>query len=634
MGKIKLLDESIINKIAAGEVIDRPASIVKELVENSVDADSNAITIEIEEGGKSLIRVSDNGCGISDDDIEHVFQRHATSKIKSSEDLFDIYTLGFRGEAMASIAAVSEIELTTCTSNTNTGCYLRIKGGKIIDKKSLGFPEGTSISVRNLFYNTPARFKFLKSDLSEQGQIADIVQKLALSNSTISIKLIMNGKTILHTPGNGDLLSVIHCIYGKKISKNMLLLEYKNQIVNIDGFIGKPEISKGNSTFIIFSVNNRVIKNRMLIEAVRQAYKTLLMNNKFPFAIINIDIKTDKIDVNVHPTKAEIKFSDDRAIFNTIYVAVKNCLNTSDLLFGNDTMYNSDSSFKTKATNNAERTNEQYEQQKFSTSHITANDETYKNITPVFEQQLLSKNITKLPYSDNTETIYSSLESNNNDNKSFVKEHIVVDSINNDKTKSGENKSKGLPDLRIIGQLFSTYILTQSSDSFYIIDQHAAHERIMYEYLLKKHDTGDITIQQLLMPIVLELSPKEVALLNNSFSLFQNLGFELEWFGDNSIAIRSIPIIMGEPCSGEFFSDIIADIESDNKKHSSPKEKMIVNMSCKSSIKAGDKLSIEEMEELIKRLALTNEPSTCPHGRPTIISMSLLEIEKKFKRVL
>ncbi len=628
MGRIKLLDEATINKIAAGEVIEKPASIVKELVENSIDAGATAISVEITEGGKSFISVSDNGCGISEEDLGSVFERHATSKIEDSDDLFSILTLGFRGEAMASIAAVSEVELKTKSEEDTSGYYMLVKGGNILEKNAVGLPVGTSITVRNLFFNTPARLKFLKSDISEQGYIVDIVEKLALSNTAISFKLTVNNKPVLHTPGNGDMLSVIHCIYGKNIAKSMLPLDYKSEHITIDGYIGKPEIAKGNSTFIILSVNNRVIKNRMLIEAVRQAYKTMLMNNKFPFAILNININTDKIDVNVHPTKAEIKFTDERAIFNTLYVAIRNCLNTSDLTFGTIEP-DIPKAVEAPAVNQAERVSEEkdrYVQQRMTEDIIPSNigcgiDKKDFNTTSRLSAELFSP---KRPEAFPEPEI------------EVIKKPCITNSykVNNDLDVKFDNDNRRLPDLQIVGQLFKTYILAQSGDSFYMIDQHAAHERITYEYLMDKYDTGDITIQQLLLPLVLELSPKETALLTGNFLIFQKLGFELEWFGDNTIAIRSIPIIMGEPCSGEFFSDILSTIEGESKQLDAVKEKIIISMSCKNSIKAGDSLSLDEINELVSRLGQTKSPFTCPHGRPTIITMTNYELEKKFKRII
>ncbi|MDF2839497.1 MAG: mutL [Clostridia bacterium] len=623
MGKIKLLDEATINKIAAGEVIERPSSIVKELVENSIDAKAAAITIEINNGGKSFISVSDNGSGIVSDDLDHVFERHATSKIDDAEDLFHIFTLGFRGEAMASIAAISEVEMQTRTESEDFGSYILIKGGKILDRKSIGFPVGTTITVRNLFYNTPAREKFLKSDISEQGHIVDVIQKLAMVNTAVSFKLIVEGKTVLHTPGNGDLLSVLTCIYGKNTPKAMMRLDYNNPMIHIDGYIGKPEIARGNSTYMIFSVNNRIIRNKMLGEAVKQAYKGLLMNNKFPFVVLNLMVQTDKIDVNVHPTKAEIKFSDDRSIFSTIYTAVKSALAGGDLTYGSfgaqeftteptaamapQRVYEAptpaieipDGPTSNERSLSASRnhTEKDSEQQSFLQAGVSYKAE---NINHSFYEQQKPTAVTKPAYS----TVQQPLDRPNQ-----------------------------LENLSIIGLLFHTYILTQDNSNFYIIDQHAAHERINYEYLMSKYHNNDIAIQPLMLPLVIELSPKEAFMVKDSFETFERLGFEMEWFGDNTIAIRSVPIVMGEPCSGDFFNEILDSLESSHKSVS-PLEKIVISMACKSSIKAGTSITLEEMQELVRRLSMTKTPYTCPHGRPTIISMSQYEIEKKFKRVL
>jgi DNA mismatch repair protein MutL len=614
MGRIKLLDEATINKIAAGEVIERPASIVKELVENSIDAKAAAITIEINNGGKSFISVSDNGSGILAEDLNHVFERHATSKIEDADDLFNIFTLGFRGEAMSSIAAVSEVELQTRTESEDSGSYILIKGGKIQDKKSIGFPVGTTITVRNLFYNTPAREKFLKSDISEQGHVVDVVQKLAMVNTAVSFKLIVNDKNVLHTPGNGDLLSVLTCIYSKNTAKAMVKLDYGNPLINIEGYVGKPEIARGNSTYMIFSVNNRIIRSKMLGEAVKQAYKGLLMNNKFPFVVLNLNVQTDKIDVNVHPTKAEIKFSDDRSIFSTIYTAVKSCLSGNNLTYGS------------------------YEEQEPFTEPeaIVVPNRIFETYTPSMERP-------DVPFMH--EPAYSSGQQNflndnisyktENTNKSFYNQQRPAEVIN--PIYSTINKETAKPnqiaELNIIGLLFNTYILTQDASNFFLIDQHAAHERINYEYLMSKHNTGDITIQPLMVPIILEVSPKESVLVKDNFDTFERLGFEMEWFGENTIAIRSVPIIMGEPCSGDFFNEILDSLEGNNKAVS-PLEKIVISMACKNSIKAGTSITYEEMQELVKRLSQTKSPYTCPHGRPTLISMSQYELEKKFKRVL
>lgn len=622
MGRIYLLDEATINKIAAGEVIERPASIIKELAENSIDAGATAISIEIQEGGKSYINVSDNGCGILKEDVEQVFFRHATSKIKSSNDLQGILTLGFRGEAMASIAAVSEVELKTKAEDDSSGSHILIKGGKFLENNAIGYPTGTSVTVRDLFYNTPARLKFLKSDTAEQGAIVDIVEKLALSNTGISIKLTVNNKVVLHTPGNGDLLSVILCIYGKNIAKAMLPLEHSNDIVSLEGYIGKPEIGKGNSTYMTFSINGRYVKNRMMAEAMRQAYKTLLMNNRYPFSVINLNIKSDMLDVNVHPTKQEIKFSDERAIFNTLYAAVKNCLNSSNLIFES-----LEEPVAASASPIADyRNNSSYVSQAFE----NRNDYSAFDRKPQKEkiEQLSIEEATTAPLTDSYSKHY---EYEKRSSKQEAIPDTRMEGVREAKPEAVDNQ-RAL-DISIIGQLFGTYVLGQHEDTFYLIDQHAAHERIMYEYIREKYNSRDIPMQELMMPIIVELSPAEKLLYSDNSLVFQNLGFEIEWFGENTLAIRAIPIIMGEPCTGEFFSNILDSIR-DTAAAASPLEKIIISMACKNAIKAGDSITPEETRELINRLMKTKQPYTCPHGRPTIITMSRYELEKKFKRII
>lgn len=609
MGKIYVLDEATINKIAAGEVIERPASIVKELAENSIDAGAAAISIEIQDGGKSYINVSDNGCGIMKEDIEHVFFRHATSKIKSSNDLQGILTLGFRGEAMASIAAVSEVELRTKSEEDSSGSLVVIKGGKLIENSDIGYPTGTSVTVRNLFFNTPARLKFLKSDTSEQAAIVDIVEKLALSNTGISIKLTVNNKVVLHTPGNGDLLSVILCIYGKNIAKAMLPLKHANDIISIEGYIGKPEIARGNSTYMTFSINKRYIKNRMLSEAMKQAYKNLLMNNRYPFSVININIKSDMLDVNVHPTKQEVKFSDDRAVFNTLYIAVKNCLNNNRLIF---------ESFE-EASDSREAQVQEYKNVSSGAPSINETKDAYEPPIVNYDQLTFTK-----AAAPGVESYQKQFDFN-----SRSESKSEADEIHEEPQQKQHNL-----EIQIIGQLFGTYVLGQLEDTFYLIDQHAAHERIMFEHIREKYNTKSISMQELLMPIIIELSPAEKLLYSENSLIFQNLGFEIEWFGENTLAIRAIPLIMGEPCTGEFFSDILDSLKESTGNAVSPLEKIIISMACKNAIKAGDRITPEETRELIERLMKTKQPYTCPHGRPTIITMSKYELEKKFKRVL
>lgn len=584
MGKIILLDEDTINKIAAGEVVDRPASVVKELVENSIDAEATSITIEVKEGGKSLISISDNGLGIMKDDLPHVFERHATSKIKDIDDLIKIRTLGFRGEAMSSIAAVADIELESQSGNDILGSNLLIKAGKIIENKDISSSIGTSIKVKNLFYNTPARLKFLKSDRTELNYISDTVEKIAFSNTHVAIKYIVDDKVIFHTPGNGDLLSVIQCIFGIKAAKMMLPVTYSNELLSIDGYIAKPEFSKGNSTYIIFSINNRMVRNNMLKEAVKTAYKSLLMNNRFPVAILNISIEPDKIDVNVHPTKAEVKFSDNKSIFNLIYYSL------TQVLTSNETPYTE--SFKDKNS--------------FSVKEIhNLNDVKYDtmNMLPAIEKAL---GVTEI----------------------FSKK--ANDGMLINKTEKRYVSSSGL----IIGQIFNTYIIYQKDDTFMMIDQHAAHERIIYEELMIRSKQKNIDQQPLLMPIIIELTPKEKNLVEAGIDILNQLGFDIEFFGENSLAVRQVPIILGQPCSGAMISELLDTINEYRKDFSAIYEKTIIQMACKSAIKAGESLTNKEIEELITKLFNTKQPYTCPHGRPTVITLGKNEIEKKFKRII
>lgn len=588
MGNIILLNEETINKIAAGEVIERPASIVKELVENSIDAGSTSITIEVKDGGKSLISVVDNGCGIMAEDLYNVFQRHATSKINSIDDLLKIKTLGFRGEAMSSIAAVSEIELSTRSENENVGSYISIKGGAIIDNKTIGYPSGTSIKVKKLFYNTPARLKFLKSDKTENSYISDVVEKTALCNSNISFKYVSDEKTIFHTPGNGDLLSVIQCIYGMKTVKIMLPVNFSNELVSIEGYIAKPEFSKGNSSYIIFSINNRIVKNIALKEAVRTAYKSLLMNKRYPFSILNINISPEKIDVNVHPTKAEVKFSDDKSIFSIIYYAVNNVLSKSELQYTE--------SFARDNFNILE------EEQNGETNY------TQHSMLPIFDNKAKISNIEK--------------------NHEFTSKYLDY------RLKERDiNTNISTPKL-IIGQLFNTYILCQDEDTFYLVDQHAAHERILYENLINKKMKNEIESQSLLIPLIIELTPKEINYINTCIDMLNTIGFDIEMFGDNSIAIRQVPIIMGQPCSGAVLSDLLDTMENFKDNLKLLEEKALLQIACKSAIKAGDNLNNKEMIELIDELFKTELSYTCPHGRPTVISLNKYDLEKKFKRIL
>lgn len=596
MGRIVRLDEDTINKIAAGEVIDRPASVVKELVENSIDAKATSITIDIKDGGKSLISVMDNGHGILRDDLPYLFERHATSKIKTIEDLLRVRTLGFRGEAMSSIVAVSDVELESQSDNDTLGSRVIIKSGKIFDSKEISTSTGTIVKVKNIFYNTPARLKFLKSDRTELNYITDTVEKIALSNTHISIKYVVDDKVIFHTPGNGDLLSVIHCIFGAKTAKMMLPVSFANELLSIEGFTSKPELSKGNSTYIIFSVNNRIVKNNILKEAVKAAYKTLLMNNRYPVSILNVNIDPERIDVNVHPTKAEIKFSDSRSIFNLIYYAINQVLNKSDIQY---------------------------------TESFKDDDK------PVMKETLFENtNFTSKNVYNPTKNDFSFNKWNNNSYKNETVYEGVKDSKPDEIITKVENSIINFHNGHIAGQLFNTYIIYETGDSFMIIDQHAAHERVLYEELMEKAKHRNIEQQPLLMPIIIELTPKERNMIEEYKDVLINLGYEFDFFGENSIAIRQVPIIRGEPASGYMISELLDTIDSQKGDLPSIYERAITQIACKSAVKAGNNLTDKEIEELISRLFSAKLPFTCPHGRPTIITMDKTELEKKFKRII
>jgi len=600
MGKIILLDENTINKIAAGEVIERPASVVKELMENSIDADATSITVEVKNGGKTLISVIDNGYGIMREDIPYLFERHATSKIKSIDDLNRIITLGFRGEAMSSIAAVADIELESQSNEDTLGTRIVMHSGKVIEKKEISTSIGTIIKVKNLFHNIPARLKFLKSDKTELSYITDTVEKIALSNTHISIKYIVDDNIVFQTPGNGDLLSVIQCIYGIKTAKLMLPVEYSNNLLSIHGYISKPELNKGNSKQIIFSINGRIVKNNLLKEAAKAAYKTLLMNDRYPIIILDINIDPENIDVNVHPTKAEVKFTDERSIFNLVYHSIHQTLSNNSIVYGSN--LDDDNVINIKEAN--------------------------------FDK-------TEMIYKNN-DSAYSFVEKNRFSNQ-FIDEHNKRDYVDYNKEYKNteiDNESdiyalnKEINKGKIIGQIFDTYIIYQSEDQFFIIDQHAAHERIFYEEFRDRIRNRIVEKQPLLMPIIIELTPKEKNIIDRYKDILFDLGFDLEFFSEKSLAIRQVPIIQGEPCSGFMITSLLDTIENYKNDYNSIFEKVIMELACKSAIKANKKLSGKEAEELIIRLFKTKQPYTCPHGRPTMISFTKNELEKKFKRIV
>lgn len=646
MGNIIILDENTSNKIAAGEVIDRPASVVKELLENAIDAGADNISVEIKNGGISLIKVIDNGSGIEEDDVEIAFERHATSKIRGARDLEAISTMGFRGEALASIASVSVVQVSTRTSDNTHGKYIEIKGGVVTDSRQKGCPKGTTFIVKDLFYNTPARYKFLKKDSTEAGYISDMVNRIALGNPNISIRLISNGTTVVHTPGNNDLISTIFSIYGKETAGNLCEVDYEDEKVRITGYVGKAEISRSNRNHQSFFINRRYIKSRLISSAIEEAYKTLLMKNRYAFAVLNIDINSMLVDVNVHPSKLEVKFSNEQDIYRSIYHAVNNALlkgidyrkievegkgvgGTSLIkeVRQPDTPYIQQSI----PTNSREQKSQDFiqeindtlvDKQILNKEPDTHSESSLTSVEPLISQvEPESASPSEVETVSEVETLskveaLSELEA--------MPEHVPVLRHKDDKWS--------LAEARIIGQAFSTYILMQNGEELILVDQHAAHERIMFEKMKMKYYDNKPLAQMLLTPMVVELTFQEVKFIEENSEFFTKLGFIFEGFGNNSIILRSIPSKESGGPVKELFLEIIDFVMSSNKVDSNIAEDALYSIACKAAVKANKKLGELEMRQLIKELEALENPYTCPHGRPTVIRLTRYELEKMFKR--
>lgn len=595
MPVIQKLDNNTINQIAAGEVIERPSSIVKELVENSIDANASAITIEIENGGISLIRVTDNGIGMDKEDAKNSFQRHATSKISSAGDLNHIHTLGFRGEALASIAAVTQVEMLTRQKGEISGCQIINHGGNIIKVSEIGCPEGTTVIVRNLFYNTPARLKFLRSSRSETGAISDLVAKLVLANPQISFKYISNGKMIYHSPGDSNLINAISSIYGKDIINQLILVKEKPAAdLTVSGYIGKQSLNRANRSHQSFFVNGRYVNYPFLSECLEEALKEYIMVNRFPWCVLNIELPAREVDVNVHPSKTEIRFRNPLQVKQMLVTALKNASSNKKNIpkvFSsphykkrNNYKYNRDESEKiTIELNNTFA----YTDDK-SIKQIIIREETQEEILPV-----------------------NGMDNKENDN--------TIDTY--DFTK-----------LNIIGSVFSTFILVESDKELYILDQHAAHERLIYEQLKNSIRSQEVLSQQLMPPYILEVTHEEFIIISDNLDEFLAVGFELEPFGGNTFIIRAVPAVVREANIRELFNDLLDHIDKSNKNIILQQDD-IIKISCKKAVKANDKLSQNEIRKLLKDMEQERIPLTCPHGRPIMISISRYELEKRFKRV-
>ncbi|MCF0228083.1 MAG: DNA mismatch repair endonuclease MutL [Parasporobacterium sp.] len=640
---IKLLDKNTIDKIAAGEVIDRPASIVKELVENSIDAGSSAVSVEIKDGGKSLIRITDNGSGIAADQIGIAFLRHSTSKINDASDLSFISTLGFRGEALSSIAAVSRTELCTKTEDSLTGVIYKINGGTEESVCEAGLPEGTTIIVRDLFYNTPARLKFLKSDQTEAGYILDTVQRIALSRPDISFKFTSNGSVRLSTSGNGILKDTIYSVFGRDITANLLEINDGNDILRVEGFTGKPEIARGNRSFEFFYINGRYIKDRIIQKALEDAYTGYQMKGTFPFAVLNIIIEPELIDVNVHPSKMEIRFFNNETVFESIYEIIRKRITSRENI--------PEASFKDNTGSMKHDTVKQYipepfEKQKDERLFKLLNDFPVKNAphfsgnTGFYSDDIKYNAGTSENITEDSHTV-SAVSLKEDD--LYAKGHMSDDNSSGC-TSDGKQSvfpadrflsEASRPMHRIIGEVFDTYWLVEFDGKLYIIDQHAAHEKVLYERFMKKLKNGDHYSQYIIPPIIVTLSPREMETAEKYKKQFYDIGFEFEHFGGSEYSVSAVPADIYSTDSRQLFMTLLSEL-SDISAGTVPDiiTDRAATAACRAAVKGGTRLSHAEADRLIDELLTLDNPYNCPHGRPTIITMSRYELEKKFKRII
>ena len=779
MGNIVLLDELTINKIAAGEVIERPASVVKEMVENSIDAGATSITVEIKNGGISFIKVSDNGKGIANDDLEIAFERHATSKIRSADDLNTVTSMGFRGEALASIAAVANVELVSKTEDEEIGYRVVVEAGDVLEKEEAGCRTGTTITVRNLFFNTPVRYKFLKKDYTESGYIEDVITRIALVNPNVAIKLINTGKTVIQTNGSGNLKDVVYSIYGKDIASNILEVNYKYEDIEVTGVIGKPEIARSNRSNQLFFVNKRYIKDKTLTAATEQSYKGLIPIGKFGFAILNLEMDPAKVDVNVHPAKLEVRFQEENKVFQAVYHAIKETLLKGELVAGSEKSLRDENGEKkidrsalsfeerlknlrdSKKENNQglfgfrkqnEKQIEKYtdEESKIKTNiledvynsknneeNVLNNNEKagvevgkpidttdvleqLKKMREKIEEELKeNKNITleekseeyKLENQENKEDENNNIEENkeskeqekekqeekiteeqkekidkvnevleNIDNKEIKEEfgeikqkmeelnnnpkvvsedfdemyrklfgrspiadveenkeeekNNAIDIVKNNISMFDTDEKYQKPTYKFIGIIFKTYIILEIGEEMYILDQHAAHERIMYEKVKKNYYSDEVKDSQLLLlPDVITLTHKEMDIAKENIPMFEKAGFTLEEFGENTIKLTGVPTICLDLDTKELFLETLDEINTVARTAKQEKEeKFIATVACKSAVKANMALTREEVEKLMDELLKLPNPFTCPHGRPTVIKMTKYDIERKFAR--
>lgn len=664
MPQIQVLDQITIDKIAAGEVIERPASIVKELVENSIDAKAASVTVEIQDGGISLIRVTDNGSGIEREDIRNAFLRHSTSKIRKVEDLAHIASLGFRGEALSSISAVTRTELITKTKEDTFGTRYVIEGGVEQSLEDAGAPDGTTFLVRQLFYNVPARRKFLKTPMTEAGHVQDLLMRLALSHPEVAFTFINNGQTKMRTSGNGKLKDVIYSIYGREAAANLIELDYSMDGLVMKGYLGKPVITRGNRNFENYFVNGRYVKNAMLSKAIEDAYKDFLMQHKFPFVVIHFQVDGEKIDVNVHPTKMEMRFQRQQDVYNIVYEGVHRTLLKPELIPQVEapapkviSQPKSESPFLLKpktAPQPMEKKPEEKEEphdeayfmkkmkervlsyhQRNSSAEVSKKEQIFRpqaQAERIKDALARAKEVEKQPQKQAEEQPELIRETPVYETKPVTEEKAEQLNLFEEHLLKREKKAE----YKLIGQVFETYWLVEFENSLYIIDQHAAHERVLYERTLKEMKNREFTAQYLSPPIILSLSMQEAQVLNENMDRFTRIGFEIEPFGGEEYAVRAIPDNLFGIAKKELLLEMLDDLADGISTSMTPEliDEKVASMSCKAAVKGNNRLSAQEADALIGELLLLENPYHCPHGRPTIIAMTQRELEKKFKRIV
>ena len=672
MGKIQVLDPVTVDQIAAGEVIERPASVVKELVENAIDAGASAVVVEIKEGGISYMRIADNGCGISREDVPAAFLRHSTSKIRTVDDLVHIGSLGFRGEALSSIAAVSQVELVTKTADQTFGTRYRIAGGKEEGIEDAGAKDGTTFIIRQLFYNTPARRKFLKTPMTEASHVGDLMTRMALSHPEVSFQFINNGQTKLHTAGNGKLRDVIYHVYGREIASNLLRAEYETSGLKITGFLGKPLISRGNRNFENYYINGRYVKSSIIAKAIEDGYKDFTMQHKYPFVVLHMEINTENIDVNVHPTKMELRFNRQQEVYNAVYAAVDEGLHREELIPQVEVNVPKAQELPPVTISKKEEVPPVTVLKKEELPPVTIPKKSElppvtipkKSELPPKEERDLNYFMEKMK---ERVTAYHNQNSSAEvkDKEKIFKPQIQADRIREavqyakktelpkseppkpEPSKSEPPKQMNLFEERllseqararhkIIGQVFDTYWLGEFQDQLYIIDQHAAHERVLYERTLKGMKTREFTSQMISPPILLNLGMQEAQLLNEYMDQFTRIGFEIEEFGQDTYAVRAVPDNLFSLAKKDLLIEMLDSLSDELNRTMTAEliDEKVASMSCKAAVKGNMKLSAAEADALIGELLTLDNPYHCPHGRPTIISMTKRDLEKKFKRIV